>query len=122
MNIAGHNVSATGILPNEWERDGVAHAEPNEAQIEIAERWIALFCTPRKTFNTRIGSYGLKHRVEHWTRTLPAPASRGESFGSEYVSNGAFIVAALRAGYLMRPHGGRSPNASFNLSIRRTSR
>lgn len=54
----------------------------------------------RKTINTSMGSYGWKHKVERDV--------------GEYVSNGAFICAALYLKYKMKriPF---SPNAYFNL-------
>lgn len=54
----------------------------------------------RKTINTSMGSYGWKHKVERDT--------------GKYVSNGAFICAALYLNYKMKriPN---SPNAYFNL-------
>jgi hypothetical protein len=54
----------------------------------------------RKTINTSMGSYGWKHKVER-------------DMGS-YVSNGAFICAALYLNYKMKPIP-NSPNAYFNL-------
>lgn len=103
MKIGAYSISACGLLPNCWELDGVAQHEPDPAQIEAAAKWIAAKCTPRKTINKRFGSYGLKHRAEDWA--------------GSYITNGAFIVAALQAGYVMQPHGFGSPNGSFNVRV-----
>jgi hypothetical protein len=53
-----------------------------------------------KTINLGLGSYGLKHIVE-------------DQYG--YISNGAFIVAAIHAGFKFDVYG---PNAWFNMSKR----
>ncbi len=52
--------------------------------------------------NERHSSYGLKHMIEH-------------SGAADYVTNGAFIAAAIHAGftYKLTPH---SPNVMFNIS------
>jgi hypothetical protein len=56
----------------------------------------------RKTINSKMGSYGLKHDAER-------------SMG-DYVANGILIAAALAMGYsAVRTHVG-SPNAHFNIS------
>ena len=52
--------------------------------------------------NRRRSSYALKHSVERWA--------------SEYVSNGSFIVAAIREGYRARLLNS-GPNAVFNMSF-----
>ena len=55
----------------------------------------------RKTINTKFTSYGLKHMVERAT--------------GQYVSNGAFICAALYLGYKMKRSRLSSPNVYFNI-------
>lgn len=55
-----------------------------------------------KTIDRHWTSYGLKHEVERDCRM--------------YISNGAFIMAALILGYPMRRDDG--PNASFGMSLR----
>lgn len=77
-------------------------------QIELCREWIRTHVEPRKTINSRAHSYALKHRVEDWARTLPAP-DRGA-----YIPNGAFIVAALLEGYRTEPTG---INAVFAMSF-----
>lgn len=57
------------------------------------------------------GSYGLKHDVEAWL------AARGKTDDNGYIGNGAFIVAALVAGFpLHRSEPGRSPNCSVGVN------
>jgi hypothetical protein len=58
---------------------------PVEEEVALCMAWLEQFATPRKTVNPRMGSYGLKHVVERWA--------------GNYVSNGAFILAAHRLGY-----------------------
>lgn len=64
-------------------------------------------CNKRKTINTSISSYRLKHLVEAWAKKTGHDAS--------YVSNGAFIAAAIHMGFDWSP-GVDSPNAWFNIS------
>jgi len=86
-------------------------AERERIDLERARtalRFIEEMARPRKTFNTKIGSYGLKHRAEGW----------GHDNGMEsYVANGEFIVAAIIAGFRYR-RWGTSPNCSFNIGLK----
>jgi hypothetical protein len=63
-----------------------------------------------KSFGAGGSSYGLKHAVERYTRAL-------SNSGDKYVSNGAFICAALHNDFKMRLRG-TSPNPVFNMSAR----
>lgn len=57
------------------------------------------------------GSYGLKHEVEAWL------GARGKTDDDRYIGNGAFIVAALVAGFpIHRSEPGRSPNCSVGVN------
>jgi hypothetical protein len=65
-------------------------------------------------FNRGSTSYGYKHQAEHWHRA----SGSGQDC---YISNGAFIVAALIAGFKVKRCGGfDSPNAYFNMGERKT--
>lgn len=55
----------------------------------------------RKTINTKYSSYSWKHIVERAK--------------NKYVSNGAFICAALYLGYKMKRPTSPNPNAYFNI-------
>ena len=74
--------------------------------------------TPTKVINSRADSYGLKHDAEKQSCTYP----EGQPLGPRYVSNGAFIVAAVHAGFRFKTHeplsGYPSPNVAFNMSAR----
>ena len=83
---------------------GADDTPPLPAQVEVCRQWLSLFARPRKTINVRRSSYGLKHAVEAWA--------------SGYVSNGAFIAAAVAEGYRVRQIG-RGTNANFNMSFLR---
>jgi len=61
----------------------------------------------RKTINTKIGSYGLKHAVERYYSK-----DNKNEYDYTYIANGEFICAALYLGYKMKKSG---PNAYFNL-------
>lgn len=113
MKIGVHNISAEGLLPNSSEPNGVASKEPEEKQITLATAWLRRFARPLKTVRrTRGTSYNLKHQVEHW--------ARAEKVDDPYVSNGAFIVAALRLGYVLQVENHLrcgSKNCYFNISV-----
>ena len=81
---------------------------PNPAEVQLARAWIARFGTRLKHAN-QWSSYGFKHWVEEWTGT--------------YCGNGAFILAAHKAGYVVVSSGLRQdPNASFNMGIAKWNR
>ncbi|ABA88044.1 hypothetical protein Pcar_0786 [Syntrophotalea carbinolica DSM 2380] len=64
-------------------------------------------CNQRKTINSSFSSYKLKHMVEAWARK--------SGKGNQYVSNGAFIAAAIHMGFDWKPDFD-SPNVRFNIS------
>jgi hypothetical protein len=69
---------------------------------KVAE-WLAANVQSRKTINKNVTSYGYKHEVERAIGT--------------YVSNGAFIAAAIYCGFkyqLVDPNS-QCPNAYFNI-------
>lgn len=74
-------------------------------------------CSKRKTINRKVSSYGLKHRAERYHSTL-RPITRIEDLPrvedahDPYVSNGAFIAAAIHLGFDIKIH---EPNAYFNI-------
>lgn len=65
--------------------------------------------TKRKTVNTKRSSYGLKHRVEYYMKHLP-------EVKNYYVANGAFICAAIHAGFDVRRTRPGNPNVHINVS------
>lgn len=79
---------------------------PSVEQVKICKRWINEFVNKRKTINEDRSSYGLKHKVEMWAED------------TSYVSNGAFIKAAVDLGYKYRRIRD-TPNAFFNMSFPR---
>ena len=96
-------VVANGFVSTEAEQSIYPNAAEDE--IEYCKEWINEFITPRNTINEQRSSYGLKHRVEQW------PGRE-----SKYVSNGAFILAALELGYTYKRIQ-NGPNAFFNMSF-----
>jgi hypothetical protein len=98
------------------------HRQPDAAQVVLCRAWLRRWAYPRKSINTRHGSYGLKHDVEH--STCPPGTEHEHTCGrpwSEpylYVTNGAFIKAALLEGYRAVPCSAGSPNAFFNMGFR----
>lgn len=87
------------------DREGDAPAQDEIAHCEL---WIKQFCTLQKNINHNIGSYGLKHLAENWNSGLPE--------NCKYVSNGAFIQAAVNPGYNYERIG-NSQNALFNMRV-----
>lgn len=102
------------------------HEPPDLGQVVVCRAWFRRAAFPRKSINKAHSSYGLKHAVERSTR-MPGLAyeqidreGRGWRADSIYVSNGAFIRAAILEGYRVVPCGTENPNAFFNLGIRKT--
>lgn len=97
--------------------------DPREDEIEICLRWLALFGLKRTRINSRLSSYGLKHVVERWTEgqapsfTMTDRNGREWTQATRYISNGAFIEAAKRAGYRIERCAPLSPNANFDIAI-----
>lgn len=87
------NVTVFGFADEEGEK-------PARSEVELCEKWIKEFARARKTINCSSNSYSLKHTVERWSGT--------------YISNGAFIQAALNLGYRYKRF---RPNAIFNMSF-----
>ena len=79
--------------------------QPDPEQVRICEDWLATFGKPRKTFNRQSYSYSLKHTVERWA--------------GRYVTNGAFLLAAHRAGYKIQPESPLGLNGLINISFTR---
>lgn len=63
----------------------------NEDQVLKSIEWLEANTDPRKTINRSIGSYGLKHVIEHRVGT--------------YISNESVIEAMRRMGVKMSPIG-----------------
>lgn len=79
-------------------------------QCNLACRFLQ-FVDKRKSINERVGtSYGLKHEAEYYLARLVTKLPAGS-----YMSNGAFICAAIHMGFEFRRYDGR-PNACFNMS------
>jgi hypothetical protein len=85
--------------------DREAGPPPDPEQVKLCREWIRENVGRRKTINHARNSYGLKHVVERVTET--------------YITNGAFIRAALDEGFEIEPCGKK--NAYFNFSYRKSS-
>lgn len=84
--------------------------DPEAEQVALCVEWIAEFADYSKAWMTRHSSYGHKHRVERWT------ARHGSR---QYISNGAFIVAASQLGYELKRERANSPNAVLKMRLKR---
>ena len=78
------------------------------AQVDLAIRWLDHHGR-RATINPHYSSYGLKHHAENTVPVLRRNAV-------PYISNGAFIAAALHLNYRVS-HIGRTPNVRINISF-----
>lgn len=87
-----------------------ASGAPDPAEIERAKDWIRRYGRQRQSFNRRYTSYNLKHCAERWIKAT------GLRYGGMYVSNGAFIQAALDLGYRAEPVGNLG-DALFNMAV-----
>ncbi len=112
--LTAEDVTKWGIRGANYARGPSPNEPVNETTVARVVAWIQAHCEPmphiRRRMDRRGGplsSYGWKHVAE---------SQRG-GIGS-YVSNGEFIVAALRAGYRAVPDRPGSPNALFNMRPR----
>lgn len=83
-----HTIDAHGLRYPQ-DKHGPTRPIPPE-EIALAAKWIAVFVLPATEIRICHSSYGLKHMVESWT---------ANTIGRAYVSNGAFIQAAVNAGF-----------------------
>lgn len=90
--------------------------EADAAQIVLCRARIRRWAYPRKSINTRHGSYALKHDVENSIHAHAQSDRRDRRLSSPcfYVTNGAFIVA-----YSVVPCSASSLNAFFNMGFRK---
>jgi len=97
------DVTDYGMAGYPWDEDPVS---PPPDEVKICKEWITEWIERQDKINPQYHSYGLKHAVEAARR--------------QYVSNGAFIQAAIELGYkykrCRKPDG---PNACFNMSFKR---
>jgi hypothetical protein len=93
---------------------------PNEKEIKLCMDWIKEMISPRKTINTKYSSYYLKHKVEDWL--AKKPENNGFKNENTYVSNGAFIQAAINLGYKYKQGCDCSLNANFNMSFKKIAK
>ena len=92
-------IDANGIVP-----EAKAKAPPDAGEMERARKFLALFGRKTAAISTKHSSYGLKHTAEKL---------------DGYISNGAFIQAAKKLGYKIRPLGPGSLNVCLNITISR---
>jgi hypothetical protein len=92
----------------ELKKAGTPTRSPDENEVKICAEWLAKFAKLSKRIQRKWTSHDLKELVQKWHRNQGEP--------STYVSNGAFILAAVQRGYQVK-HASASPNAYFNISV-----
>ncbi len=93
---------------NDLDDDPAKKRKPSKESVDECRRWIRKWIDKRKSINTKHWSYHLKGLVEDY---------RLEDTYEDYISNGAFIQAAVDEGYDLQPCGPDSHNAYFNMSF-----
>jgi hypothetical protein len=84
-------------------------------QVEICKQFLLEFCEKTDRINKDGTSYGLKHAVEQWTSVKKYHSW----WNYDYVTNGAFIRAALDLGYRCEYAYGIGPMVYLNISIKK---
>ena len=110
------DISEDGVIVNSTTKV----VKPKRQQIDFCKEWIELHCVPyqsEKAWNMTVGSYSFKGAVERWLNKKLNAEKRLDV--SDYVTNGAFIVAALELGYRARAReNSRLPDAYFNMGLK----
>ncbi len=97
----GFVLTDKGIVPTE---DADADILPPEDEVRACRRWLRHWARESDQIDRKaVSSYRWKHVVE-----------KGTPETGNYISNGAFIQAALSEGYKMEVIG-NGPNARFNI-------
>jgi hypothetical protein len=98
---------------------------PDPVEVKMARIFIEECCVELKNIKSRGGSssYGWKHIAEHWFQDGKEGASRRPTGAPPYISNGAFIAAAIALEYkTKRLPGAASLNVFFNMSLSREAK
>jgi hypothetical protein len=103
---ANPKLSGNG-LTSKWQ-DGPTPVD--RGQVDLAIRWLG-YHGRRVTINPKYSSYGLKHAAEN-----TAPILRPNAI--PYISNGAFIAAAIHLGYRVVQILD-TPNVRINISMKK---
>lgn len=82
---------------------------PRRDEIERCKAWIGKYCRRQSAFNFDDGSYTLKTAVES--------QARDDKCEKTYVSNGAFVQAAVELGYKAKAIDEYYPNVFFNMKV-----
>jgi hypothetical protein len=101
-------ISASGIEPNRFWPENMT--EPDREQIAACRAWLREFAIATAAIRRRRSSYAYKHDVEDWARA---------NEHALYVSNGAFIVAAIAEGVRVERAIEAGLNAVFAFRVRR---
>ena len=94
-------IASTGLIPRSASISN-QNSLPANDEILICEKWLREYAKPCSKIMECESSYALKHRVEEWAKI--------------YVSNGAFIKAAVNLGYRIKVID-NGPNAYFGIKL-----
>jgi hypothetical protein len=97
---------------------------PNPVEVKMAREFIEQYCVKLKSINLKgaSSSYGWKHLAEGWFREGNEGAAYLPEGAKAYISNGAFITAAMALGYETKRLSPKSPNVYFNMSLSREAK
>ena len=84
--------------------------EYKDEEVKVCLDWIKSEAKPRKTFNRNIGSYGLKHVVERWSR-------KDGEYG-RYIHEHSLIKAMEIAGFNASRFNPNGLSCNFNVSFK----
>ena len=114
MYVNGNGVSDTKDAAN----------PPNPEEVKMAREFIEQCCVELKNIKVKgaSSSYGWKHSAEGWFRDGNVGAAYLPKGANAYISNGAFIAAAIALGYKTKRQSPKSPNVYFNMSLTREAK
>jgi hypothetical protein len=106
-------VSMFALQPNEPKSDDL----PYRNEVDFCKKWIIDNATMTKNIRSDYTSYTFKNFVEEDSIIITVEDGDEEKEGPYfYVSNGAFIQAAIELGYKYKQESPGSPNACFNMT------
>lgn len=104
-------LNANGIVAEDAEGNPI-----DDLEVKTAKAFIESCCKKLRQKNTKISSYGLKHKAETWGKKMNELMNK--KIFSDYVSNGAFIKGARELGFSIYPMK-NTYDSNFKMSVKR---